>query len=108
MENNDAHLVQRILDGDENAFSEIVKRFQKQVHDSVWQKTEDYHIAEDITQDTFLRVYENLVTLKDPHFIENWIMVIAKNHCIRFLREKHLSRRKLIDPDITTRRSNLF
>ena len=81
MENNDAQLVHRILDGDENAFSEIVKKISEAGSRVVWQKIGDFHKAEDITQETFLKVYEILGKLKDPQRFESWLMVIAKNHC---------------------------
>ena len=40
------------------AFAELVEKYQKQVHALVWRKIEDFHIAEEITQDTFLKAYQ--------------------------------------------------
>ena len=39
MKNNDAQLIHRILDGDDNAFAELVEKYQKQVHALVWRKS---------------------------------------------------------------------
>ena len=55
MKNEDAKCVERILGGDEAAFTALVKKYEKQVHAFVWQRVRDYHAAEEITQDTFLR-----------------------------------------------------
>ena len=42
------------------AFSSIVKKYRKQVHALAWRIVEDFHIAEEITQDTFLIAYKDL------------------------------------------------
>ncbi len=57
MKNNDVELIHRILDGDDTAFSTLVGKYQKQVHALAWRKIGDFHIAEEITQDTFLKAY---------------------------------------------------
>ena len=46
---NDADLIQRILDGDQGAFTTLVNKYQKSVHALVWRKIGDFHIAEEIT-----------------------------------------------------------
>lgn len=48
MINNDTHLIHRSLEGDDNAFSELVEKYQKQVHALVWKKIGDFHFAEDL------------------------------------------------------------
>ena len=63
---NDTDLIQRILDGDQGAFTTLVNKYQKSVHALVWRKIGDFHIAEEITQDVFLKVYKRLSTLKRP------------------------------------------
>ncbi len=49
MKNNDVELIRRILAGDETAFAELLKKYQKPVHALAWRKIGDFHIAEDIT-----------------------------------------------------------
>ena len=95
MKNNDAQLIHRILDGDDTAFAELVEKYQKQVHALVWRKIGDFHIAEEITQDTFLKAYQRLATLKKPQRFASWLYVIATNRCSTWLRKKHLRRQLL-------------
>ena len=95
MKNNDAELIQRVLDGDETAFSALVKKHQKPVHALAWRKTGDFHVAEEITQDTFLKVYQNLSTLKEPQKFAGWLYVIATNYCKMWLRKKRLPTQSL-------------
>ena len=95
MKNSDAKLIQRVLSGDNTAFSTLVRKYQKQVHALVWRKIGDFHIAEDITQDTFLKAYQKLATLKDPQSFAGWLYVIATNHCKTWLRKKRLQTQPL-------------
>ena len=90
MKNDDAQLIQRVLAGDDTAFSVLVKRYQKPVHTLAWRKTGDFHVAEEITQDTFLKAYQRLSTLKEPQRFVSWLYVIATNHCKAWLRKKRL------------------
>ena len=90
MQNNDAKLIQRVLEGDDNAFSVLVEKYQKQVHALAWRKIGDFHIAEEITQDTFLKAYKRLATLKEPQRFVSWLYVIAANRCSSWLRKKRL------------------
>ena len=61
----------------------------------MWRKIGDFHIAEDITQDTFLKAYQKLATLKDPQSFAGWLYVIATNHCKTWLRKKRLQTQPL-------------
>ena len=88
MKNDDAQLIQRALDGDDTAFSALVKKYRKPVHALAWRKIGDFHIAEEITQDTFLKVYQRLSTLKAPQSFAGWLYVITTNQCKAWFRKK--------------------
>ena len=90
MKNDDVELIQRVLEGDDNAFSVLVRKYQKQVHALAWRKIGDFHTAEEITQDTFLNAYKKLPTLKEPQRFDSWLYVIAANRCNSWLRKKRL------------------
>ncbi len=90
MKNDDIQLIQRALAGDDDAFSALVRKYQKQVHALAWRKIGDFHIAEEITQDTFLNAYKRLATLKKPQRFASWLYVIAANRCSSWLRKKRL------------------
>jgi RNA polymerase sigma factor (sigma-70 family) len=88
MKNEDAQLINRFLAGDEGAFTTLVKKHQKSVHALVWRKVGDFHIAEEITQDTFLKAYQKLATLKNPNQFAGWLYVIADRLCIAWHRKQ--------------------
>ena len=95
MKNDDAKLIQRVLSGDDTAFSALVRKYQKPVHALAWRKVGDFHIAEEITQDTFLKAYQKLSTLKEPQRFLSWLYVIAANLCKAWLRKKRLRTQSL-------------
>ncbi len=95
MENDDVALIQRILVGDDTAFANLIRKYQRQVHAHALRKIGDYHIAEDITQETFLRVYQNLETLSDPTQFSRWLYQITNRLCIAWFREKRLQTESL-------------
>ena len=97
MKSTDAALIHRTLNGDDTAFAELVKKYQKQVHALVWRKIGDFHVAEELTQDTFLKAYQRLATLKKPHSFASWLYVIAANDCSTWLRKKRLWTQSLED-----------
>ena len=95
MKNDDAQLIQRTLAGDQSAFNTLVRKYQKPVHAYVWRKIDDFHIAEEITQDIFLRVYEKLQTLKDPNKFVRWLFVIAARQCFAWYEKKRIPTQSL-------------
>ena len=99
MKNNDVDLIHRILKGDDTAFSTLVEKYQKQVHALAWRKVGDFHIAEEITQDTFLKAYQKLSTLKNPQRFAGWLYVIATRCCQAWLRKKHIEVESLDEMD---------
>ena len=90
MEQSDVQLIHRILQGDQDAFSPLVKKYQKGVHALVWRKIGDFHIAQEITQDAFLNAYKKLGTLKNHTQFPGWLYVIAANLCSDWLRRNRL------------------
>ena len=89
MKNDDAKWVERILAGNEDAFTALVKKYEKQIHAFIWRRVRDYHIAEEITQDAFLRAYEKLGTLRDPNRFSGWLYMIATRCSLTWLGEKN-------------------
>ena len=100
MEQNDVKLIQQILQGDPDAFSPLVKKYQKGVHALVWRKIGDFHIAQEITQDAFLNAYQKLGTLKNHNLFAGWLYVIASNLSLDWLRRNRLPMESL-DADNT-------
>ena len=100
MTQNDAELIQQSLQGDQDAFAALVNKYQKPVHALAWRKIGDFHIAQEITQDTFLKAYQNLGDLKSYHSFAGWLYVIAARLCYDWRQKNAMPMKSLdnIDP----------
>ena len=101
MKSGDVALIQRILNGDQNAFASLVRKYQQQIHTFAWRKTGDFQIAEDIAQETFLQVYQKLDTLEDPTQFTRWLHQIANRRCIAWLRKNRVQTEPLEETNIS-------
>ena len=95
MKNEDVDLIQRVLSGDENAFTTLVEKHRKWIHSLAWREIGDFHAAQEITQDTFIQAYKSLPSLRDPNRFSGWLHVIAKRQCIEWLRRKPMTMQSL-------------
>ena len=101
MKNEDVALIQRILAGDEAAFESLIRKYKQQVHAQALRQIDDFQIAEDIVQETFVQVYQKLDTLEDPKLFPKWLYVIVNRRCIAWLRKNRLQTQPLEETDIS-------
>ena len=99
MQQSDAQLIQQVLQGNQEAFSPLVKKYQKGVHALAWRKVGDFHIAQEITQDAFLKAYRQLRTLKDHNAFSGWLYVIVARECLDWLRKNRIPTESLDTAD---------
>lgn len=105
---DDSQLVNAYILGDETALAELIYRHKNKVYRFIFSKVLDKDIAEDIFQDTFMKV---ILTLKEGRYNEEgkflpWVMRIAHNLTIDFFRSKR--RMNLIGESNTSDEFNLF
>ena len=98
---NDAELIQRTLEGDQDAFGSLVKKYQKGVHALAWRKIGDFHVAQEIAQDAFLKAYQKLGTLKNHNAFSGWVYVIVAHLSRDWLRKNRLPMDPLDTTDVS-------
>jgi len=81
-------LVERAVAGDEQAFAELVTRYQSAVYNLAYRMLGDAAEAEDAAQEVFLRMYRRLATYDAEHRFSTWVLSIASHYCIDLLRRK--------------------
>jgi len=89
----DEQLIARFQKGDEQAYSELVNRYRDRLMNFVFQYLGDMELAEDIVQDTMLKLYQKKHYYKEIAKFSTWIYTIAKNLAYTELRRK--KRRKV-------------
>ncbi|HYV51146.1 MAG TPA: sigma-70 family RNA polymerase sigma factor [Dongiaceae bacterium] len=86
----DRELVRRCLEGDQDAYRELLARYEHAVFGLVRRMIADPEEARDLAQETFIRTFRNLKQFDPERKFSSWIFRIANNLCI-----DHYRRRKL-------------
>ncbi|MBN9660140.1 MAG: sigma-70 family RNA polymerase sigma factor [Acidobacteria bacterium] len=72
----------RLLAGDESAFTPFVESFQNRIFQYTWLMCGQREDAEEVAQDTLLKIFESFDQLEDPERVKAWVFRIAKNYCL--------------------------
>ena len=68
--------------GDANAFDRFVEHFRAKIFHYSWLMCGQREDAEDVAQDTLLKVFENFDQLREPERVRPWVFRIARNACL--------------------------
>lgn len=93
-EMTDHRLLEATRAGDEVAFAELVRRYRNQITNYVYRMTNDYDLAVDLAQETFMRVYAAAERYRTSYAFSTYIYRIATNLAISELRRR--KRRRLV------------
>jgi RNA polymerase sigma factor (sigma-70 family) len=94
MRTEDGHIVRRCLAGEPSAFALLVDKYRSDVHALAFSKLGDFHDAEDIAQEVFLKAYRKLHTLRRWDQFYAWIYSITSNLCKNHVRARGRRRDK--------------
>jgi RNA polymerase sigma-70 factor (ECF subfamily) len=83
----DSQLVEKTLEGDMSAYGVLVDRYRSLVYGLACHVVGNFHDAEDIAQEAFIKAYDSLSTLKDKAKFGNWLRIITLNLCKMWLRK---------------------
>ncbi|HDZ40552.1 MAG TPA: sigma-70 family RNA polymerase sigma factor [Bacteroidetes bacterium] len=83
---DDQDLVLQTLDGDNRAFNEIIRRYKNMVARTVKSMLGDVQQAEDVGQDTFIRLYKNLKDFRGDAKLSTYLQRIAINQSLNEIR----------------------
>jgi RNA polymerase sigma-70 factor (ECF subfamily) len=84
----EAQIVQRVLQGDVNAFEKLVLEYEKSVYAITQRMTGNAEDAADMTQETFIKAYNSLSSFRGDSKFSVWLYRIATNVCLDFLRSR--------------------
>lgn len=87
----DVVLIEKARKGDNEAFSELFNRYYQKILGTAYCILHDKQNAEDVAQETFIKVYAKINKLSSPQAFEVWIYRIAVNLCTSIFREANKS-----------------
>jgi RNA polymerase sigma-70 factor (ECF subfamily) len=85
---SDQDVVARAVRGHEAAFRELVRRYQRPVFSLLYRMVRDRALAEDLSQDTFVKVLNGLKSYRPEFKFSSWIFKVANNVAIDQLRKR--------------------
>ena len=75
----DSLLISRFKQGDETAFTELIQKYSRRIYQIAWAILQNREDAEEVTQDTFIRIHRALPSFRGDSQFTTWIHTIAAN-----------------------------
>lgn len=94
-ETSDKEIIGRVLQGDQQVFAELVKRYQPFVFTIAMRYANHREDAEEIAQDVFVKAYKSLADFRSDSKFSTWLYTITTNTSITFLRRRKLETHSL-------------
>ena len=85
--NEDLELIERIQGGDQDAFKELVERYQRKVYSICYGMLKDQESSLDVSQEVFIKVYRYLEKFNRESSFYTWLYRITVNMCIDYIRK---------------------
>lgn len=83
-------LVTEVQAGNVDAFTELVRRYQAMAFGYAYANLDDFHAAEDVTQEAFLAAWHSISNLHHAERFGGWLRTIVRFECARALRKRHV------------------
>jgi len=99
---DEAALVERARAGDQQAFGELVRQYERKVYRLAMNITRNEEDAEDVLQEAFLKAYEHLDRFKGDSKFYTWLVRIAVNEALMKLRQRKGDRTVPLDEPVDT------
>lgn len=80
-------IVLQAAGGNVDAFSQLINMYSNVVYAVLLSKINDFHSAEDLAQEVFIKVWNNLSQIKEPEKFGSWIVTMTRNQAIDWLRK---------------------
>ena len=91
----DNEIISKVLKGEQNAYAELVNRYQAYVFTLVLRMIKSREDAEEVAQDVFIKAYRSLADFRGESKFSTWLYTIANTTSITFLRKKKLDMHSL-------------
>ena len=86
----DIDLINRALNGDQQGYTEILKRYRAPLYNLLFRMVRNKMETEDLVQEAFIKAFGSLASFNDDYAFSTWLYKIAINNCIDHFRKKRL------------------
>lgn len=85
---SDEALVRKAQGGNNEAFTELARRYQERIYHTIFRFTRNHGDTDDLTQETFMYAFKSLKGFRRKSSFFTWVYRIAVNHTLNFLKKK--------------------
>jgi RNA polymerase sigma-70 factor (ECF subfamily) len=96
----DSQIVRQVLRGKREMFGLLLERYQKPIFNFIYRFYGNHDLAQELTQETFLRAYQFLKSYDPGRKFSTWLYTVAKNLCIDELKKRKAAREVPLDDAI--------
>ena len=86
----DMRLIAQALSGTQPAYRALLKKYHNQVYNVLFRMVHQRDEVEDLTQEAFIKAFASLKNFNGEYAFSTWLLRIAQNNCIDFIRKKKL------------------
>lgn len=94
----DDKFVKRAIKGDQDAYKQLMDKYQKPLYFHVLKMVRNHEQVEDLVQEAFMKAFNNLNSYNTNYAFSTWLYRITTNHTIDYLRKKKLKTTSINDP----------
>ncbi|MTI68211.1 MAG: sigma-70 family RNA polymerase sigma factor [Firmicutes bacterium] len=85
---NDEYLVKEIQRGNSKVFSQLVDNYKNRIYAMAYKFTKDYQETQDLSQEIFIKIYNQIDKFKFKSKVSTWIYRVATNTCLDWKKKK--------------------
>lgn len=106
MERTDNELVKECLEGNQEAFAELLSRYKRLIYSVAYKFTKDSDEVNDMAQEAFIKIYKSLSKYDSQYKFSTWSVKVATNICLDHVRRKKINSISLDEIENFTGRNN--
>lgn len=106
VESDDILIISEVLRGNQQAFAQLVERYQQYVFTLALRLAPNREDAEEIAQDSFVKAYRYLADFRQESKFSTWLYTIVQRNAISFLRKKQVDTQSIEDKEFAIQDSN--
>src|SRR5438552_16452677 len=88
----DQEVIRWAREGHERAYRELIRRYERPIFSLIYRMVRDRELAEDLAQDTFIKVLNHIDRYRPEFKLSSWLFKIANNVAIDHLRRRQLAK----------------
>ncbi len=97
---SDEHLIQLVKEGNTMGFDDLYHKYSARIYSAIFRITRDEHEAEDLLQDTFVKVYKGLKKFKFKSSFYTWLYRIAINTTLTHMKKSNKKKESTLDENL--------